>query len=193
MKVTIRTLGLPVISLMLLTAITAYADIARPKPSPAATEPKYVTNTGMQIVPDSKAYGARLQISQATLNQLRETMNAGPTSRSFTERIVNGSTNTIVAGLFLFMSLSFAGVWLARSGSQGRNHKATAAVLIIVAFVGAAAIITHANTAPPSGWVWRNLPKNLNDGKGTTGSVDIEIVPDGVGVKLIVPVPKNSG
>jgi heme A synthase len=191
MKVTTRTLGLPVISLMLLTAITAYADIARPKPSPAAPEPKYVTNTGMQIVPDAKAYGARLQISQATLNQLRETMNAGTTSRSFTERIVNGSTNTIMAGLFLFMSLSFAGVWLARSNSKGRNHKAAAAALMIVAVVGVAAIITRANTGPPPGWAWRNLPKNLNDGKGTTGSVDIEIVPDGVGVKLIVPVPKN--
>jgi hypothetical protein len=192
MKATTRILSLLVISLM-LTAITAYADIARPKPSPAAPEPKYVTNTGMQIVSDPKAYNARLQISQATLNQLRETMNAGSTSQSFTDRIANGSTNTIVAGMFLFLSVSFAGVWFARSGSQGRNPKAAAAALVIVAFVGAAAIITRANTAPPSGWAWRNLPRNLNDGRGTTGSVDIEIVPEGFGVKLIVPVPKNPG
>lgn len=192
MKATTRILGLLVISLM-FTATTAYADIARPKPSPAAPAPKYVTNTGMQIVSDPKAYNARLQISQATLNQLRETMNAGSTSQSSTDRIANGSTNTIVAGLFLFLSVSFAGVWFARSGSHRRNPKVAAAAMIIVAFVGAAAIITHANTAPPSGWAWRNLPKNLNEGRGTTGSVDIEIVPEGLGVKLIVPVPKNPG
>ncbi|MDQ5847281.1 MAG: hypothetical protein M3539_18500 [Acidobacteriota bacterium] len=191
MKATTRILGLLVTSLM-LTTVTAYADIARPKPSPASA-PKYVMNSGMQIVPDSKAYSARLQISQETLNELRQAMNAGTTSQSFTDRIVNGSTNTIVAGLFLFMSVSFAGVWLARSGSKGRNHKGVAAALIIVAVVGVAAIVTHANTGPPAGWAWRNLPKNLNDGRGTTGSVDIEIVPDGIGVKLIVPVPKNPG
>lgn len=191
MRTTTRTAGLFIISLMLLTATTAYADIAQPKPSPAAPQPKHVMNSGMQIVPDAKAYGARLQISQATLNELRASMNSGATSQSFPQRIANGPTNTIVAGLFLFLSVSFAGVWFARSGSKGRHHKAAAAALIIVAVAGAAAIITRANTGPPPGWAWRNLPKNLNDGRGTAGSVDIEIVAEGVGVKLIVPVPRN--
>ena len=183
---------LAVMLLIITTAIQVRADIARPKPSPV-NEPKHVLNTGIQIVPDSNAYGARLQISQATVNELREAMNAGNTTQSsFAARFAGSSTNTIIAGLLLFMSVSLAGVWLARSaGKKAAGQKAVAAVLISVAMLGAAAIISQANAGPPPAYLWRNLPKNLTAGKPTSGGVDIEIVADGVGVKLIVPL-KNS-
>jgi hypothetical protein len=55
--------------LLIGTAIYAFGDIARPRPTPtpAPAERKVVLHTGLQIVPDSKSYEARLQISQKTL------------------------------------------------------------------------------------------------------------------------------
>jgi hypothetical protein len=190
MKITPRT-SLFVITLMFTTATMAYADIARPKPSPTR-ESKYVTNAGMEIVTDAKAYNARLEISQATLNDLREAMAAQTTSQSFTHRIANGSTNTIIAGLFLCLSVSFAGVWLARNSNKGTGHKAAAALLLGVAIVGAAAIVTRANAGPPPGWAWRNVARNLNDGRPTTGSIDIEISPNGRGIRLVLPLKSGK-
>src|SRR2546423_3789111 len=55
---------------LLGSAIFAFADIARPKPSPA--EPKSVFYTGLTVVPDAKASEARLQISQELIKQLHE-------------------------------------------------------------------------------------------------------------------------
>jgi hypothetical protein len=194
MNRTLLMLGFSV--LMLATAMTVNADIARPRPSVSpASEPKQVMNTGLQIVPDSKVYQAHLQISQHTLKELVDAVDAGTTSRSFAERIASNSASTIVAGLFLFMSISFAGVWFVRSaGSRTRIQKAAAAVLIGVAVLGAATLITRANAGPPPGYVWRNLPKNLSAGQATNGGLIVEIVADGGSpIKLIIPVKQNSG
>lgn len=195
MKRTTRLLTFLALSLLLATAITAYGDIARPKPSPV-TEPKQVMHTGLEIVPDAKAYQARLRISQSAVAQLRDALNAGTTSSSFTQRVANSPTSTIVAGLLLFLSVSFAGVWFARSaGSGSRGQKAAAAVLISFAMLGAAAIITRANAGPPPAYLWRNLPKNLNAGKSTSGGVIVEIVPDegGAAIRVIIPLKQNAG
>ena len=196
MKRTVLMKSLSLVGLLLATTFTAYADIARPKPSVSpASEPKRVMNTGMQIVPDAKVYQAHLQISQSALTELREASNAAAASRSFTDRIAHSSTSTIVAGLLLFMSVSFAGVWFVRSAnSRSRAQKAAAAVLISVAMLGAATAISYGNAGPPPGYVWRNLPKNLSGGQSTSGGVIVEIVPDGgAAIKLIIPMKQNSG
>jgi hypothetical protein len=180
--------------LILATAITAYADIAKPKASATpASEPKRVMTTGMEIVPKSDVYQAHLQISQRVAEELRDVLNAGTTSASFSQRIANSPTSTIVAGILMFMSVSFAGVWFARSaGSRSRGQKAAVAVLLSVAMLGAAAIITRANAGPPPGYFWRNLPKNLSAGQSTSGGVIVEIVPDeGAAIKLIIPLKQN--
>jgi hypothetical protein len=182
--------------LVLATATAVNADIARPRPSVSpASEPKQILNTGLQIIPDSKVYQAHLQISQSALTELRDAAAAGTTNRSFADRIARSSASTIVAGLFLFMSISFAGVWFVRSaGNRSRVQKAAAAVLISVAVLGAATLITRANAGPPPGYVWRNLPKNLSAGQATNGGLIVEIVPDGGSpMKLIIPVKQNSG
>lgn len=186
MRITTSLLALTL--LVITSAIQVRADIARP-PAPTPIAPKRLMNSALQIVPDSKTYGARLQISQDTWNQLREEMNAGtPTGQSLTGRIASSSTNTIIAGLFMFLSVSFAGVWLARSGNlSDRNQKAAGALLLGFVMLGAATIITNANAGPPPAYLYRNLSKNLTAGKPTSGRVDIEIVPDGAGVKLIIP------
>ena len=193
MKRSLLSLSVYLSGVLLATAMTVSADVPRPRPS-ASPEPKQVMNTGLQIVPDSKTYQAHLQISERTLKELVDAANPSAANRSFTDRLAHSSAGTIVAGLFMFMSISFAGVWFVRSSSRSRGQKAAAAVLICVAMLGAATIITRGNAGPPPGYVWRNLPKNLSAGQSTNGGVVVEIVADGgTPIKLIVPVKQKSG
>jgi len=195
MKRSLLILSVSLSALLLATAMTVSADVPRPRPSASpAPEPKQLMNTGLQIVPDSKAYQAHLQISERAWKELVAAANPSAMNRSFTDRLAHSSASTIVAGLFMFMSISFAGVWFVRSSSRSRSQKAAAAVLISVAVLGAATIITRGNAGPPPGYVWRNLPKNLSAGQSTDGGVVVEIVADGgTAIKLIVPVKQNSG
>ena len=187
-----KTATLTALALFVIcTATLVRADIA-PEPRPQPSPSKHVLTTGLEIVPDSKTWNARLQISEATLKELREATNAGATSQTFGQRIAGSPANTIIAGLFLFMSLSFGGVWLTRSSGKAKGQKAIAAILVAVATVGTAAIIAQANAGPPPSYLWRNLTKNLTASKATHGPIDIEIVPDGHGVKLIIPTRDAS-
>jgi hypothetical protein len=178
---------------MLAAAASIYADVARPKPSASPVqEGKVVFHTGLIIVPQSEGYEARLQISQDSLKNLQQALaSAQVSSPSMSQRIAQSSTRTIIAGLFLFLSVSFAGVWLARSASR-RSHKAIAAVLLGVAVLSAAAIITRANAGPPGYVRWAGLPKALSEGRSTSGGLDIQIVPEGSGMTLIIPMRKSN-
>lgn len=183
-----RTVVLGAAALLLIaSAVYTFGDIARPKPTPQPG--KVIFHTGLQIVPDSKSYEARLQISQATLQRLREatagnTSSANPT---MTQRLMQSSTRTVMAGMFMFLAISFAGVWLARS-SQRRSQKAVAAMVMVIGMLGAATVIVRANAGPPGYYYWQNLPQNLTNGKDTRGGLEIEIVPGDDNIKLIVPM-----
>ena len=188
------------LSLILGITVATYADLAPPVAKPSPTPPpKLIMSTGFAVVPDSKAYSARLEMSQEALNTLRTALASLPadpaanvtSSQSLAHSISTSSNRTILAGLFLFLSLSFAGVWLARSG-YARKQKLAAVVLIGVAVISAAAIVTRGNAGPPPAYRWRNLGKNLSEGKPTQGSVDIEVVAEGNGIRLIMPVPSNG-
>lgn len=182
-----RTLILSAAICALLTgAVLAFGDIARPKPTPA--EGKIVFYTSLTVTPDSKTSEARLQISQETLKRIQEAAaNNGGGAESMTQRVMHSSTRTIMAGLFMFLAVSFAGVWLARSG-QRRNHKAITAVLLIAVVFGIATVIVRANAGPPGYVRWQNLPQALKDGKATSGGLNIEIVPGDDYMKLIIPL-----
>lgn len=187
MKITATLTSLAL--LFICTAALVRADIARPEPKPTQPRPsKHVFTTRLEIVPDPKTPNARLQISEAALKELREATNGGATTQSFGQRITGSSTNTIVAGLFLFLSISFGGVWLARSSGNTRSHKAVAAILVACATVSTAAIIAQGNAGPPPSYLWRNLTKNLSTSKTTSGPIDVEIVSEGGhSIRLIVP------
>ena len=185
--------ALCILSLLLATALTAYGDIARPKPSPSPQQTRFVLHTSLTIVPDTKAYEARLQISQSSLQELRAALANIPANESMAQRFAHGSTRTMLAGVFMFLSLSFAGVWLARSGHT-RGNKAVVALLMGTVVIGAAAIIARANAGPPGSYLWKKLPQNFSKGAPTYGGLDIEIVPDahdGSGMKLIIPTKPN--
>jgi len=185
-----RTLILSAAICALLSgAVFAFGDIARPKPTPA--EGKMIFYTGLTVMPDSKAYEARLQISEETLKRIQAAAanNGGPPS--VVQGLTHSSTRTIMTGLFMFLAVSFAGVWLARFG-QRRNHKAITAVLLIAVVFGIATVIVRANAGPPGYVRWQNLPQALKDGKATSGGISIEIVPGDENMKLIIPLRNNN-
>jgi hypothetical protein len=176
--------------LLIGCGVYAFGDIARPKETPTPAPRRVVLHTGLQIVPDAKSYEARLQISQRTLDLIRGSGGGTSANQTLTQRLMQSSTQTIMAGMFMFLAVSFAGVWLARS-SQRRGQKAAAVLAIGV--LGGATMIVRANAGPPGIYYWRNLPKNLTKGETTRGGLDIEIVPgDDSGIKLIVPMKKTT-
>jgi hypothetical protein len=181
-----------VVLTLIATAVFAFADLARPKPS-ATPEAKSVLYSGLTIVTDSKAWDAKLQISEATLKRISEGAAREGGSASLIQNITHSSSRTVMAGLFMFLAVSFAGVWLARS-NQRRNAKAIVAVLIVAFIFGVGTMIVRANAGPPGYIRWQNLPQSLKDGKPTYGGVDVEIVPGDENMKLIIPLrSKNNG
>jgi hypothetical protein len=188
----------PCAILLLALAIPAFGDIAKPRPAPSESPspevPRVILHTRLVVVPDNKAWEARLQISQSSLQELRAALGNTPANESAARSITHSSTRTIMAGVFMFLSLSIAGVWLARS-VQTRGQKAVAALLFCTAVIGAAAIIADANAGPPGSYYWKKLPQNLSKGAPTSGGVDIEIVSDEAigssGMQLVVPIKPN--
>ena len=184
--------------LVILSTPNAVADIAKPRThdKPAS---KVVMRRNLEIVPDGKVWSARLQLTQSDLQELRAAMDAAGGQTGVAASIAQSPTRTIVAGVLLFLSVSFAGVWLARNSSAGRARKAVAAGILAVAVLGAAAIITRGNAGPPPGYYsWMKLSKNFAQGRATSGDLVIEIVPDEPnrtpGVKLLIPYnPKQTG
>jgi hypothetical protein len=185
------------LALSAFAAVSVAADIAKPKPP--SQQSKVVLNRQLEIVPDGKVWQARLQISQSDFQELRAAVNGATGSNTtIAANIAQSSTRTIVAGVLLFLSVSFAGVWLARRSSATRARKAIAAGIVVVAVLGVAAIITRGNAGPPPGYLnWRELPKNFSQGRATSGQLAIEVVPDNPnsppGIKLLLPAkPKQN-
>jgi hypothetical protein len=186
--------------ILLLTASLAQANVKMTMPAPTPVKPgKVVLRSTLEIRPDSSAVEARLQISESTLKQLRAALDGTTGSTPIAASVVQSQTRTIVAGLLMFLAISVAGVFFARSvrsGSFGRTQKVAGAVILVVAVVGAAAIITRGNAGPPSGYRWRNLPQALAQGRSMAGGVDIEIVPDdelrSTEFRLIIPQQSKS-
>lgn len=184
--------------LIILSTQTAVADIAKPK-TPDKPAAKIVLRRNLEIVPDGKVWSARLQLTQSDLQEFRAAIDAAGGQTGVAASIAQSPTRTIVAGVLLFLSVSFAGVWLARTSSAGRARKAIAAGVLVVAVLGAAAIITRGNAGPPPGYYsWMKLSKNFAQGRATSGDLVIEVVPDEPnrtpGVKLLIPYnPKQTG
>ena len=170
---------------LLVSAFYAFGDIARPKPSPKA-----LLYSGLTISTDPKAFEARLVISEGTLKSLQDDMTRRGNGAGLSQ-ITHNSTRTIMAGMFMFLAISFAGIWFARS-SQQRNTKVIAAVLVVGVILGIGTMIVRANAGPPGYIRWQNLPQNLKDGKDTSAGATIELVPGDDGMQLIIPVRRSG-
>jgi len=184
--------------IVLSTAFVVNADI--PKPKPAPKEARNLLYTDIEIVPDAKATEATLQIKQSDLKEFRATLDSNLANPTIAASITNSRTRTIIAGVLLFMSVSFAGVWLARSsrtsGKLGRGQKAAAIALMGMATIGAAALITRGNAGPPPSYRWRGFPSALAAGQSFAGPVLLQVVPDdqlpNTGMRLTLPIKKQN-
>ena len=183
-----------IVLLAAITAQTANADLRAPDKKPG----KVVLHTSLEIVPDPKAYEARLQISESDLKSFRAALDGAAGNTTVAASISQSPTRTIIAGLLMFLSVSIAGVLFARASRTstfGRAQKAVVALILLVAMIGAAALITRGNASPPGSYRWRNLPQALAEGRGTAGGVDIEIIPEptsGANMRLIIPLQKTK-
>ncbi|HEY0723144.1 MAG TPA: hypothetical protein VGD41_03980 [Pyrinomonadaceae bacterium] len=186
---------------VLFSAVLVNADL-RPPVKPAnqnaaqtAPEPKYILHTGLEITTDPKAYEARLQIPQSQLQNFRASLEGNPGITAVAGGIALSGPRTIIAGLLMFLAVSMAGVFLARSSSFGRTQKVLGAIVLVAVMLGAAAIITRGNAGPPGSYRWRNLPQALAKGEPTVGGVDVEVVPDDQlsgRMRLIIPLKKQN-
>lgn len=183
-----RTLTISAAICALLACSTfAFADLARPRSSPTPEESKTVLYTNLTVVSDPKASDARLQISRETLQAINEAAGNTAANQSMTQRLTHSSSRTIMAGLFMFLAVSFGGVWLARS-NQRRSQRAISAVFLVAGFLGVATVIVRANAGPPPYVRWQRLPQALKDGATTRAGANVEIVPGDDGIKLIIPL-----
>ena len=172
-----------------VSSIYAFADdgTSRSEPIP---ETKTVAYSRLTIVADNKPWDATLQISEGALKRIQEGAARRGDSASLTQSITHSSTRTIMAGLFMFLALSFAGVWLARP-EQSQNARAIAAVLVVASIIAFATVMVRANAGPTGYIYWHNLPQSLKDGKETSGGLNIQIVPgDDAEMKLLIPLKR---
>jgi hypothetical protein len=186
------------LALLAFAPATAFADIALPEPAPTRTPEKVrraasLPAARMSIESRSDVTEARLQIPQNVLRQLRAEMEREAANSEGAAATVTDSlrpTQTIIAGVFLSLSLAFAGVFVARTRSRAAKQ-AAAVALCIFAATGALAIKTLANARPPE-------PRTLDAGslkRATTpdaalnGQIRVEVVPENGAFKLIVPAP----
>src|ERR671935_1582650 len=86
------------------SAIFAFGDIARPKPSPK--DAKAVLYTSLEVSTDSKAYEARLQIPQNVLQEIAKQAGNTSSGASMSERLMHNSTRTVMAGHLMFLVFS---------------------------------------------------------------------------------------
>ncbi len=92
----------------LIFAISAFADIARPKISPSPQKQgRTVFHTGLTIVTDPNSNEARLQISEESWRNLQQAVGNASPNGSVLQRISHSSVSTIMAGIFLFLSVPF--------------------------------------------------------------------------------------
>ena len=183
-RILISTAG--VLSLA-ISAICIFADDGSPQTS-VAPESKTVAYSRLTIVADNKPWDATLQISEGALKRLQEGAARRGDSTSLTQSITHSSTRTMMAGLFMFLAISFGGVWFARSGKT-QNVKSIAAVLVVASIFALATVMVRANAGPTGYIYWHNLPQSLKDGKETSGGLNIQIVPgDDSEMKLLIPL-----
>ena len=176
--------------------LTAFADIALPEPKPTATpraSNRVLPRARMLIESRKDATEARLQISQSVLRELRAEIEGDSATDAAASMHSSRRTQTIFAGVFLSLSLAFAGVFVARSRSRTTKQVATGA-LVVFAVAGALTFKALANARPPEPRFVDagSLPRATTPDEELNGVVRMEIVPEGRVIKLIVPATGNN-
>ncbi|MDQ5837200.1 MAG: hypothetical protein M3379_10510 [Acidobacteriota bacterium] len=180
-------------ALLLATAVSASADAPNPDRTKNKSPKVSPFTTQMMIDPNTKSSEARLLIPREVLQQMRASLDGEDARGSALAFFNTGGAQTVVAGLFLSLSLAFGGVWLVRT--RGKRRLGTAALCVAaLALCGVAATAAYANAGPPP--VARSLTSKIliQDAKwyGVYGQVKVEVTDDDNQITLVLPRPKDD-
>lgn len=165
-------------------------DTPKPTPTPKAKTEKGI-DSRLTIRLDSNAKEARLKLSADQIKSLRAQLDEidGPDNVATVSSV--SRTQTIVSGMFLCLAFVFGGVWLIRSRGAATPGKG-AAIVAVIAAVGALATVTVANIGPPLDArkiTSKLFTPSVHMYKQASGPIKLEISKDESEVVLIVPDP----
>ncbi|MGH9900558.1 MAG: hypothetical protein ACRD68_01825 [Pyrinomonadaceae bacterium] len=190
MSIKIRVAGAALAVLALATV--ALADIAAPNNNNRGRRNDGARNANtsrMVIEAGEGAREARLQIPRGMLKQLRaEIDQENPSNAASLGGGEVPPAHTIIAGVFLSLSIVFGGLWVVCSKRRSPAQRVAAAFAVCALCGCAATAVAFANALPPS--LPRDpgtLPQAITNGAALTGTVRVEIVEGGNEIKLIVP------
>jgi hypothetical protein len=180
-------------ALFIVAFTSARADVARPKDE--HNKPANVIIT-MRIEPNYKASEAKLLIPRSMWAEMRAQLDGNDAQAAITSarfRSLSGA-QTVVAGIFLSLAITFGGVWFARA-RKGTSKLTPAALCVgLLMLCGTTASIAYANAGPPQ--VARSLTSNiLVPGAlpyGVYGKVKVELTDDDNQIVLVLPKGKDN-
>lgn len=182
-------------TLLLAAAVPVLADIALPKkPGANPNEIRRDLPTARMVIERVEGLReARLQIPRSRLQEMGLAAagieGGGSSFASFK------SAGTIVGGLFISLAIVLTGLLLVRSRRGLRVGRAATALVLCACAVGAAAVVTYANIAPPPGLRPQDpgtLVKAVT-GAPLSGAIRVEVVDEGFEIKLLVPARARTG
>lgn len=186
-----------IITLIIVAASVAFADIARPDRTPNPTPKPKQVSSDMEIIMSRDRTEATLVIPKTQLKALRAQLDELDSDSDATAAVTTGGISrvqTLISGLFLSLAILFAGVWFFRNGKSATKTGKTLVILAVFACLGSAATLVLANVGPPPGAtvinskIFSDRVKNYGTAYGKikmeTGSDDR--------VKLYVPVADDK-
>jgi hypothetical protein len=183
--------------LALLAASNVLADVARPdnkRPRREEAIRSDLPSARMTIESVRDLSEARLQVPRSLLGQLNAAGAYGPQGADAgSQSGAFKAPGTIIAGLFLSLSVALAGLLLLRSRRRVPGRVAAAA-LVCAVMAGTAAVVSYANAGlpPPRPADPGTLRKAVSGKSSLAGSVRVEVVEEGSEIKLLVPA-KSQG
>lgn len=187
-------------TLIILAAVAAFADIARPGQSPNRVEkPVPGLSTTLSIKLDRNATEAKLVIPKSQVKQLRaelELLDSDDNTAAVSSTNSFSRTQTMISGLFLSLAVVFGGMWFVRSGRAGTGTTRTLVILAAIAGFGSAATLVYANIGPPP--EARSITSKLFDQnvfspyRFASGKIKVETSGNGNVIQLIVPDPPKT-
>ena len=181
---------------LLIFAVPAFADIARPDRTPNQPKKDAAIDSRLTIRLDKDAKEARLIIPRRELNELVAQLGTDG-RRTLPEVKVGGfsQTQTIMGGTLISLAILFGGVWAFRSGKLATKSGKVAASVALVLAGGALSSLVYANIAPP--FETRSIKGSIfspaiQKYKFVSGEIKLEVGENNTTPTLIVPDPAVS-
>ncbi|HMM81318.1 MAG TPA: hypothetical protein PKC65_14975 [Pyrinomonadaceae bacterium] len=178
---------------VLLFAVPAFADIARPDRTPKPPKKETAIDSRLTIRLDKDAKEARLIIPRSELKGLIAQLGTDEMPAVKVGGI--SQTQTIMGGTLISLAILFGGVWAFRSGKLAtRSGKVTASVALVLAGSAMTSLV-YANIAPPletrsiKGSIFSPAIQKY---KFVSGRIKLEVGEDESAPTLIVPDPTVS-